>query len=342
MKGIVYQLKNIRRDKLCILSFLLPVLVGLAINLLPDMSFSAIGETSFGIVRSDMTAEAAEWLEMNGRVTVYDKFQELCEAVNDPSTQIIGVLQEKETIQTILSGDEFQIYRTIAEVLPGLYAGRAAVNTVTVDLRPSLNNNEWLTSFLVVITMVTAMFMGCTFNAMSIIEEKEDGISFINEIMPMTQKNYIFQKVILGFAGGMLSTLITAIVCMPIDRGQIVPLMLLIVLSSFISAFAGLLIGRFAGGMMAGIAYIKIIMILFIAPPILFYLMFPSDSIFLAVSYLVPSSAAFYGLMDLINGQLHHLGAYLAVLSMHCIALIGIYLILGYSKKSPLSCQRPT
>lgn len=52
MKGIKYQLKNIRRDKLCILTFLLPVFIGFALSLLSDVSFSSISEITFGIVKN--------------------------------------------------------------------------------------------------------------------------------------------------------------------------------------------------------------------------------------------------------------------------------------------------
>lgn len=50
MKGLKYQLKSILRDKMCLLTFLLPVIVGIAINLLSGVSFQSIGETTFGVV----------------------------------------------------------------------------------------------------------------------------------------------------------------------------------------------------------------------------------------------------------------------------------------------------
>ena len=50
MGGLWYQIKSIARDKLCILTFLLPIVVGAAINLLSDMDFSAMNQVTFGIV----------------------------------------------------------------------------------------------------------------------------------------------------------------------------------------------------------------------------------------------------------------------------------------------------
>jgi hypothetical protein len=45
------------------------------------------------------------------------------------------------------------------------------------------------------------MFMGCTFNSMNIIGEKEDGIALVNQILPMNTRTYILQKLALGFWG---------------------------------------------------------------------------------------------------------------------------------------------
>ena len=60
MKGLKYQLKSIRRDKMCLLTFLLPVIVGIAINLLSGVSFQTMGETTFGVVGSNITDDTVE------------------------------------------------------------------------------------------------------------------------------------------------------------------------------------------------------------------------------------------------------------------------------------------
>ena len=60
-------------------------------------------------------------------------------------------------------------------------------------------------------------------------------------------------------------------------------------------------------------------MILFQAPPIFFYLTVPDSSIIFKLSYLLPSSATFYGVMDLLNGQTKALCPALAALSAHAV-----------------------
>ena len=63
MTGIKYQLKNIRRDKMCILTFLLPIFAGLALNLLSGVSFSSVSETAFAAVKGNLTSDTIIWLK---------------------------------------------------------------------------------------------------------------------------------------------------------------------------------------------------------------------------------------------------------------------------------------
>ena len=69
MKRLTYQLKNLRKDKLCLLTFLLPIVVGIVINVLPAMNTQTLGEMSFGCVKSDLPAKTVRWLRENGTLT---------------------------------------------------------------------------------------------------------------------------------------------------------------------------------------------------------------------------------------------------------------------------------
>lgn len=325
MKGFKYQLKSIRRDKMCLLTFFLPVIVGIAINLLSGVSFQSIGETTFGVVENNITGDTVEWLQSNGVVVSHETLDELETAVNDPSTQMIGVLQAGNKIQTFIAGDELEVNKVIANTLPQVYENRATQLSTTRSIIPVVSDNEGLKSLLIVITLVTAMFMGCTFNAMNIISEKEDGIEFINQVLPMSMKSYMIQKTLLGFIGGTVSTIITALICMRIQVVQILPFLLIVLLSAYISALIGLFIGYYANGLMVGIVYIKIVMILFLAPPIFFYLAVPNNSVIFRLSYLLPSSATFYGIMDLLKGQTEEIIPVLFALLIHVVLWSIVY-----------------
>ena len=336
MKGLKYQLKSIRRDKMCLLTFLLPVIVGIAINLLSGVSFQTMGETTFGVVGSNITDDTVEWLQNNGVVVSYETRDELEAAVNNPSTQMIGVWQTGNMIQTFIAGDELAVNKVIANTLPQVYENRATQLTITRTIIPVVTDNEGLKSLFIVITLVTAMFMGCTFNAMNIISEKEDGIEFINQVLPVSMTSYIIQKTLLGFIGGTVSTIITALICMRIQAAQVLPFLLIVLLSAYISALIGLFIGYYAHGLMVGIVYIKIVMILFLAPPIFFYLTVPSDSIVFRLSYFLPSSVTFYGVMDLINGQTKEIGSYALALLIHAVFWSVVYKLIRKTKKTNL------
>ncbi|MFQ7549585.1 MAG: hypothetical protein ACLRMZ_03810 [Blautia marasmi] len=104
-------------------------------------------------------------------------------------------------------------------------------------------------------------------------------------------------------------------------------MVLIIMLSAFLAALVGLFIGQFSDGLMSGIVCIKIIMILFLAPPVLFYLVLSKDSVLYTLTYLLPSSAAFYGILDLITGSARQIPEYICVLLFHCIVWLTVYLL---------------
>ena len=179
-------------------------------------------------------------------------------------------------------------------------------------------------------TLITAMYMGCTFNAMNIISEKEEGVSLINEILPMTPRQYVVQKIFIGFVFGCLSALIAAAVCFRLSPAGAAVMFVLTILSAFVAALAGLLIGRISDGMMTGVAYIKIVMIVFIAVPLLKYLAMADKKILSDICYLIPSTATFEGVMDLANGSMATAGIDMVILMVHCA---GWMLLLGWHHK---------
>lgn len=167
-----YQMKSIRRDKLCILTFLLPILVGLALNLLSDLNFSAAAESAFGILKNDLSAETVSWLRQYGSVTEYDTLEQLEAAVIEPSTQVIGILSDASGsmsgtseiqagdsgilsggssipsdgsgipssgsgIRAFRSGDETTRIAASADLLPALYADRGLMSQYKIEMFPS-------------------------------------------------------------------------------------------------------------------------------------------------------------------------------------------------------------
>ena len=172
MKGLIYQLKSVRKDKFCMMSFLLPVVVAVALNFVGSIDLSSLGEFQFGVVAHDTTSEMENWLEEYGSVTVYQTREELILAINEPSTNLIGVERNGNGIKTIISGDELGTWQQTANTLPSLYEQRetSAQTSMQVLERPDILAGYQ--NIFIAITLIVAMFMGCTFNAMNIISEK--------------------------------------------------------------------------------------------------------------------------------------------------------------------------
>ena len=333
MKGLIYQLKSVRKDKFCIISFLLPVVVAVALNIAGSIDLSSLGEYYFCVVDGEVADETREWLMGYGDVTVCQTREEWLSVIREPSTNVIGVEMDGEGIKTFLSGDELTIWQQMAGTLPDLYEQRETAAGISIQ---TLEQPDVLAGFqyiFMAMTLIVAMFMGCTFNAMNIISEKEDGVALINEILPMTSRQYVIQKIFIGFVFGCLSAAFTAAVCFRLSPAGTAVMLVLTVLSAFVAALVGLFVGRISEGMMVGVVYIKIVMIVFMAVPLLKYLAMAGNKVLSAVCYVIPSSATCEGVMDLANGGMATAGKDMVILVVHCAGWFLLYLLISRHRK---------
>lgn len=326
MKGLKYQLKSVLKDKFCLMTFLLPMVVAVALNFMGFIDLSSLGEHHFGVLKNDLPPHTAAWLERYGPVTVYETQEELTAAINEPSTNIIGVKADGASIKTVVAGDELDIFRQAAVTLPSLYEQREWAEKVEIQ---TLERSDILESFqdiFIPAVLIVAMFMGCTFNAMNIISEKEDGVAFVNEILPMTPSQYILQKVVVGFLFGSLSSIVTACICFRLSW-QNFGLLPLIVLSSFVAALIGLFIGKLSESLMTGVVYIKIAMLAFLAVPIVCALIGVNGPL-AVICNIVPSQPAFDGIMALSAGNMGTAIKDIGILAIHCAAWFVLYILI--------------
>ncbi|MDE6281018.1 MAG: ABC transporter permease, partial [Oscillospiraceae bacterium] len=317
MEGLKYQLKSVLKDKFCLMTFLLPIVVAIALNFMGSIDLSSLGEHHFGVLENDLPPETITWLERYGPVTFYETVEELTAAINEPSTNIIGVKADGASIKTTIAGDELEIIRQTAVTLPALYEQREDVGQAEVQVleRPDILGS--LQGIFIPMVLIVAMFMGCTFNAMNIISEKEDGVAFVNEVLPMTPSQYILQKVVVGFLFGSVSSVVTACICFQMSGLQYEMMLVLIVLSAFVAALIGLFIGKLSESLMIGVVYIKIVMLLFIAVPIVCALIGVSGPL-AVICNLVPSQPAFEGIMALSNENMGTAMKDIGILVIHC------------------------
>ena len=333
MKGLTYQLKSVLRDKFCLMTPLLPILVAVALNFMGSIDLSSLGELHFGVLENDLPPQTITWLERYGPVTAYGTQEELAAAIKEPSTNVIGVKADGDSIKTAISGDELDIFRQAAVTLPALYEQRENAEQAEVQVleRPDILEN--FQGIFIPVVLIVAMFMGCTFNAMNIISEKEDGVAFINEILPMTPSQYIFQKIVVGFLFGSLSSMVTACICFRLSWQNFGIMLALIVLSSFVAALIGLFIGKLSEGLMIGVVYIKIIMLIFIAVPIVCALIGVSGPLAI-ICNIVPSQPAFDGIMALSAENMGTAIRDIGILAFHCFAWFALYVLISGRRKT--------
>jgi len=332
VKGLKYQLKSVLRDKFCLMTFLLPILVAVALKFMGSVDMSSLGELHFGVLENDLSPQTVTWLERYGSVTAYGTQEELTAAIREPSTNVIRVAADGDSLKTAISGDELDIFQQAAATLPALYDQRAETGQAKVQILERPDILESLQGIFIPAVLIVAMFMGCTFNAMNIISEKEDGVAFVNEILPMSPSQYILQKVVVGFLFGSLSSIVTAYICFRLTWQNLGVMLALILLSSFVTALIGLFIGKLSEGLMIGVVYIKIIMLVFIAVPILCALIGVSG-LSAVLCNLVPSQPAFDGIMALSAGNTGAAIKDAGILSIHCVVWPALYVLLFTQRK---------
>lgn len=332
MKGLIYQLKSVWKDKFCMMSFLLPIIVAFALNFIGGIDLSPVSEFHFGVLENDLSAQTIVWLERYGSVAIYETQEELITAINEPSTYMIGVKADGDGIQTMVSGDELDLFRQTADTLPGLYMGRENTGQINITVLERPDMMAGLQNIFIAITLIVAMFMGCTFNAMNMISEKENGVDLVNQVLPVTQSGYVIQKIFVGFTGGCLSAVLTACCYFRLSFWNALLMLVLIILSAFIAALIGLFIGRFSESLMVGVVYIKIIMIIFMAVPLVSYLL-GTGGLISVFCYFVPSSASFEGIMILADSDKPMIAKDMFILMAHCIIWFLLYLSISKWQK---------
>ena len=106
----------------------------------------------------------------------------------------------------------------------------------------------------------------------------------------------------------------------------------LIILSAFTAALIGLFIGKFSESLMEGVVYIKIIMIIFMAVPLVSYLL-GARGLISVFCYFVPSSASFEGIMNLADSNKPVIAKDIFILAAHGIIWFLLYLLISKWQK---------
>lgn len=329
MERLFIQLKTVFKDKISILSFLLPIIMALLLNFITESNISSATEIQFGIVDGEFSRKIEEKLENIGSLYRFKTDEDLYKKVNDPSDELIGILGDDESIdKIILSGDETTATKDYGNKLTEIINDDSEYELNIVE---KTNVFKEFKNLLYSITIILAIFIGCTFNAMNIVSEKEDGVFNINEVIPMTDTDYIQQKISLGFITSIIVSTITILICMK-DLSGVFLMIILMLFTSFITAMIGLLIGTISDNSIVAISYIKICMVLLLAVPIVVNLL-PKDISFIWIFNILPSYPAFNGIMGILDSN-YKMGIFnILILILYSLFLFGLYMVIRRKDK---------
>ncbi len=323
MERLYIQIKSSLKDKMSILSFILPILMAILLNFITVADIGEVADIRFGIVRSKLSVEIENKLDKLGIVSIFDSMESLEYAIKNPSDELIGIVgNDKEIEEVLISGDETIATKTYAKNI---------LNTVNfkddyrVEKLPSVNYLLEFKNLLYTIVIIMAIFIGCTFNSMNIVGEKEDGTINIYSILPMTDINYIKQKTLLGFILSIILSILTTIFCI----NNILEFMLIAIIAifaSFLTSVLGMIIGKISNDLIIAISYIKIFMIILLTIPIIVFL-FLKDSIYSTIFYIIPSYPVFLGIINALDKNYKTSIINIFITLAYSILIIGIYII---------------
>lgn len=317
MERYVIQIKSILKDKMSLLSFALPLILSILVNLLLSANLDFVTNIRFALYSETLYETFYDRLEMYGEVLICDTEEELLDLVKNVKDETIGIKINKDnSIISILAGDETALITSFAEELPEMLQKPSAVQYEKQEVTSAVVTFK---NIFIVLVMVIATFIGCTFTAMNIISEKESGINNIYEIVPQKTNQLIFSKILVGYLISILLSILSMTICIDINNTSL-EIFPLIFLGAYISSVTGLLIGTYSDNSMIGIVYIKMVMLLFIAVPLVFYLYFIQNNPFSSLLNIVPSYTFFIALIDAMEGIKISFSKYI-IMFIQCIIL---------------------
>lgn len=291
------QLKNIMRDKFVLVSILLPVVLAIVLK---SYTPNVVIESQVAILKDNLTDTTINQIESVAVVEQYSDMTQLRNRILDTKNEVVGIVFDDGAgyFEFMLQGNETTRTKTGVQILAGLINGEITVAEIQTELLTNDNNDIYY--FLMTLTILIALFMGCTFNAFNIVAEKEEGITNIKRILPITLNKDILHKTILGFIGTVVVTLTTISIVLESDIKWWV-IILFVLVSSFAVSILGLFLGSISKNLISIIVNTKVILLLFIFIPAIGFIM-PADLEFIrTIFYLIPSFPMFEGLWAILK-----------------------------------------
>lgn len=325
MIALKLQFKNIMRDKFVLMSMLLPIILAIILkSYTPNVAI----EPQVAILKDNLSNDTIAIIERIAVVEKYSNIVQLESRILETKNEVIGVVFDSATdhFKYMIQGNETTRIKTDLQILASLVKGDIGLDEVETEILPHDNND--MHCFLITVTVLMALYMGCAFNAFNIVAEKEEGITNINQILPMPINMYIFQKAILGFIGSVIVTTITVLIAThDINWGLF---LVFSVISSFSASIVGLYLGLISNDLISVIINTKVILLVFLFVPVIGFMM-PTDLVIVKVLlYLVPSFPIFEGLWAILrDGDISRMLINTGIVGVHTVLAYLLYYLLS-------------
>ncbi len=331
LQGIQFQLRYLLSDKIVLISILLPLVLAVGVRFISVDTFSQVDTLQTVVIRDSLDQEILSWLDQTTTVTVVDSMEQLEEFVLFPSTEMIGVVQELAGVSFILGGDESSYTQAFVSNFQDLITLPIEENPYVMALEDQKDQFVWLRQFFVAVVLLTACFIGSSFNAITMVSEKESGVFIVHGVLPLGRFDFVLQRIVLGFVVSTVVVLLTWITIQGVGLDLLV-IFPLIILSSYFSAILGLYIAHGAKDYLGVIVTIKFVLILFLAIPIVGVLVGMGTSWYPWVYWLMPSVPVFQAITQFTGSFDVTYVQNLGVLLLHCMLWTLIYVIMLYRR----------
>lgn len=321
MLRLLIQLKTVIRDKIALLSFSLPIITAIIVLVIGDNSIAGIDTHMFGVVTNNLDKSTIRAIDQLGVIHYFDNVEQLIHGINDPSNEVIGIMLHDDNLEVLVSGDETSRTTELAKNIVFML-NRSKENVVTNKILAANEFSEFKDIIFAMIILMS-LFIGSTFNVMNVISEKESGINRIYGTLPTNSQNYLIEKVIIGFLSSVIVSMLTITILMG-DMMKVLIMLPLAIIVSLITSVIGLLLGIISDGFVIGISYIKLLMVAFMAIPIVEHMLIKNNTVKMILNILPPVST-FNGIIAVFNDEYSLLFYSIMLLLLNCMFLLFIY-----------------
>ncbi|KAB3533500.1 ABC transporter permease [Alkaliphilus pronyensis] len=262
---ITQDLSTALRDNILVYMLIAPLLLSFGASML----IPSVEDTSIRFaVENSLQKELVMDLREYGEVEEYDSIDEVRNRV-EKNDAIVGVVEGEGKLTLLFEGNEPQeVIDTYKAVLSNIMSNKSNVDVQhkSLDQRGSI-----LKEFITIAMIMTTLMISGVISGFNIVAERESKAINAIAVSPLTTRGYIMARGILSNIIAIILAIGSSIILVSfnIDYSN---LLIILILSSFLTTLLGLIVGAFAQNQLTAIAVIKLLTPLYVAIPMLSFL----------------------------------------------------------------------